>query len=266
MRGEMKHKHSLLVISFIVIMIIFQSSNLILTVKADTQVEVLTHSSYIDGDGWFNIVGEVENVGDQPVEYVEIQATFYNSSNGIIETFFNYTFSELSIILPERKSPFLLTLWDQSLSSNIDHYSLSVTFSATDSMPESLRILSNSSYYDIGGGLNIVGEVENTASEGATYVYVIATCYDEYGTVINLGSNSTTDIEAHQQAPFSITISDNNPESVSYYELTVESFEFAAIPEFNSFISVLFILSLFGLTIYVISRNYSKKSLITNVE
>ena len=254
----MKHKHQFFVISFIVIIIVFQSSNLVLTVKADTQVEVLTHSNYIDNDGWFNIVGEVQNMGDQAVEYVEIQATFYNSSNAIIETFFNYTFSELTIILPERKSPFLLTLWDQALSSNVDHYSLSVTFSATDSMPESLRILSNSSYYDAASGLNIVGEVENTASEGATYVYVIATCYDEYGTVINLGSNSTSDIEANQKAPFSITISDNNPESVSYYELTVESFEFAAIPEFNSFITVILILSLLGLTIYFISRNYCK--------
>lgn len=244
----------------ILLLIIFSSSNLVFQVKADAQVELLTSSSYIDSLGWFNIVGEVQNVGDQAVDFVRIQATFYDSNDTVVETAFTY--SELDVILPGRKSPFDITLWDESQSSKVDHYSLSVTFSTTVSMQQSLRILSHSSYIDVLGWLNIVGEVENIATGGATSVKVIATCYDESGTVINIGFSYTnpSEIEAAQKAPFDIIIYDNNPELVSNYELTVESSEFAEIPEFNACILFLLVLPLFGLIIYFNNRRYCRVS------
>lgn len=247
----MNKKHfSLPVFLSMLLLTIFLSSILVFQVKADAQVELLNSSSYIDSLGWFNVVGEVQNVGDQAVDYVRISATFYDSNDTVVDT--AYTYSTLDVILPNRKSPFDIVLWDQSQSSKVDHYSLSVSFSTTVSMQQSLQILSHSSYIDVLGWLNIVGEVENIATGGATFVKVIATCYDESGTVINVGYSYTnpSEIEASQKAPFDILIIGNNPELVSNYELTVESSEFAEIPEFNACILFLLVLPLFGLIIY----------------
>lgn len=234
------------------LLIIFSSSNLVFPVKADAQVELLTSSIYIDSLGAHHIVGEVQNVGNQAVEYVRISATFYNSSNTVVETAFTY--SDLNVILPNRKSPFDILLIDESQSSKVDHYELSVSFSTTVSKQQSLQILSHSSYIDGLGWFHIVGEVENTATGGATFVKVIATCYDESETVINKGFDYTTDIEGSQKAPFEILIIDNNPELISRYELTVESSEFTEIPEFSSVILFLLILPLLGLIIYSNNR------------
>ncbi len=247
-----KNKFSIPIVLLMLLLIIFSSSNLIFPVKADAQVEVLTHSSYIDSLGWLNVVGEVQNVGDQPVEYVKISATFYDSSNTVVDT--SFTFSDLDVILPNRKSPFDILLFDESQISKVDHYELSVSFSTTVSKQQSLRIISHSSYIDTLGWLNIVGEVENSASGGATYVKVIATCYDESGTVINSGFDITNDIDGGQKAPFEILIISNNPELVSSYELTAESSEFAEIPEVNSLIGFILIFTLLGLIIYFNDR------------
>lgn len=248
-----KSKFSIPVILLILLLTVFSSSNLIFSVKADAQVEILTHSSYIDSLGWLNIVGEVQNVGDQAVKYVKISATFYDSSNTVVETSFDY--SDLDVILSNRKSPFIILLFDESQISKVDHYELSVSFSTAVSKQQSLRIISHSSFIDTLGWLNIVGEVENSASGGATDVKVIATCYDESGTVINSGFDYTDDIDGDQKAPFEILIFDN-PELVLSYELTVESSEFSMIPEFNSLIAFLLIFTLLGLIIYF---NYRKR-------
>ena len=233
------------------LLIIFSSSNLVFPVKADAQVELLTSSSYIDSLGWLHVVGEAQNVGNQAVEYVRISATFYDSSNTVVGTAFTY--SDLNVILPNRKSPFDILLYEESQSSKVDHYELSVSFSTTVSKQQSLQILSYSSYIDSLGWFHIVGEVENTATGGATYVKVIATCY-ESGTVINNGFDYTTDLDRGQKAPFEILIIDNNPELISSYELTVESSEFAEIPEFSSIILFLLIFPLLGLIIYSNNR------------
>lgn len=234
------------------LLIIFSSSNLVFPVKADAQVELLTSSSYIDSLGWLHVVGEAQNVGNQAVEYVRISATFYNSSNTVVETAFTY--SDLNVILPNRKSPFDILLFDESQSSKVDHYELSVSFSTTVSKQQSLQILSHSSYIDSLGWFHIVGEVENTATGGATSVKVIATCYDDSGTTINNGFDYTTDLDEGQKAPFEILITDNNPELISSYELTAESSEFAEIPEFSSIILFLLIFPLLGLIIYSNNR------------
>jgi len=249
-----KNRTSKILIFYIFISILFFSSNFITPVKADAQVEILSHSSYIGSLDFYNVVGEVQNTGDQAVKYVRISATFYDSSDTVVDT--ALTFSTLSTILPGRKSPFTITLWESSQASKVDHYSLSVSFSTTVSVQESLQIVSHSSYIGSFGWLNIVGEIENLATGGTTYVKVIATCYDESGTVINEGLTFTnpSEIEAGQKAPFDITIYDDNLELVTSYELTVESSEFAMIPEFSSYLILLLIFPFSGFVILFYKR------------
>jgi len=245
--------------SFIVVIFfstLMYSINFVSPVNATAQVEILSSSSYIDSLGWYHVVGEVQNVGDQAVEHIQISATFYDSGDIVVDT--DFTFSILSNILPGRKSPFQILVIGQPQVSKIDHYSLSNSFSTTVSIQESLQIVSHSSYFDTLGWFHIVGEIENMATGGATHVQVIATCYDESGIVINGDFTFTnpSDIEASQKAPFEILMVSGNLEQISNYELTVESSEFAEIPEFNSHLILLLILPISGFIISYYHRKF----------
>lgn len=221
---QRKSKSFILLLSFA---FIFNLLIIISPVQADAKVDILSHSSYIDSLGWLNVVGEVQNTGDQSVEHVKITATFYDSSDVVVDT--SFTFADLSTILPGRKSPFNIMLLDESQVSKVDDYVLSVSFSSTVSVQQSLQILSHSSYVDGLGWFNIVGEVENLATGGATHVQVIATCYDSSGTVIDTSFTFTnpSDIESGKKAPFDILILSGPINDIARYELTAESSEFA---------------------------------------
>jgi hypothetical protein len=73
------------------------------------------------------------------------------------------------------------------------------------------------------GWYQIVGEVVNTGSDNTEFVKVIATFYDEGGTVIETDYTYTdpSDLAAGQLAPFEITLADEDiAENVEPVKLT----------------------------------------------
>lgn len=69
---------------------------------------ILSSTDRVDDIGYWHIVGEVENTGDRPSEFVKIVATIYDESSQVVEVAFTY--SELDTISPGSKSPFEVTL------------------------------------------------------------------------------------------------------------------------------------------------------------
>jgi len=207
--------------------------SLMFSVNATGQVNILTHSGWLDGLGYYHVVGEVQNVGSSTVDFVQVTATFYNSSNTVIAV--DYTYTTLSVILPGRKSPFEIILTDTTQSAKVYTYSLGVTYSATSSIPMELEMLSNSSYVDGIGDLHVVGNIKNVGSENSTFTQVIATFYNSTGTVVATAytySNPDT-ITPSQTAPFEIILDyTNRVPLVASYALTAESAEYAFVPEF----------------------------------
>ena len=223
-------------------------------VQAAPQIEIVTsHTSFIDSIGYFNIVGEVHNVGDQAANYVEISATLYNSGNEVISTLSNYAAS--AVLLPDRKSPFRIEFVDITQSALVDHYSLNVEFIPTDSIPEQLEITSHNSSI-VAGTFEILGEIENTGDSTATYVTVFVTCYDESGNVIQVGGAYTNpvDIGVNQKGPFRIWVDYENTDLINSYILTVESENYAMIPEFNSYFLTILAVSLISISLFVYKR------------
>ena len=250
---KMKISKSILTISIflgaIVTSICFASP-----VKAVADVDILSHTGYLDSLGYYHVVGEVQNVGDQTVNFIKIIATFYDSSHVVIAPDFTYT--ELHVLLVGRKSPFDLFLFDTTQSAQVDHYSLSVTFSATSPLPIGLEILSNSSYIDGIGWMHIVGEIKNMGSVKATYVKVIATYYNETGGVVDaeFTFSDPSDIDPNQTAPFDIILTSVRVPYVDKYELTAESTQYALVPEFPTWTSILIILTVLTVVISVYKR------------
>lgn len=219
-------------------------------VHAATNVSILSHTGYLDSLGYYHVIGEVQNTGDQAVNFVKITATFYDSNDVVVATEFTYTM--VDVILPNRKSPFDIILADAVQSAKVDHYSLTVTFSAASPKPLGLEILSHSSYIDSIGWMHVVGEIKNIGTETANYVKVIATFYDEAGKVVaaEFTFSDPSDIEPGQKAPFEILLSDERASYAASYELTAESTQYAIVPEFHSVIALL-LLTIISITVLV---------------
>jgi len=216
------------------------------------QANILTHSGWIDSIGYYHISGEAENVGDSALKFVKITATFYDSSESVVATSFTYT--SLKVLLPGRKSPFEVLLVYTTQAAKVHHYSLSTEYSITSPIPTSLEILSHNSFVDIINYKHVVGEVRNIAGSTATYVKVAVTFYDSAGHVVatSFTFSSPSDIDAGQKAPFEVLlVYTNRVALIDSYSLTVESDQFALVPEFSSFLipSLFIIATLLAVTI-----------------
>ncbi|MEM2242510.1 MAG: FxLYD domain-containing protein [Candidatus Bathyarchaeia archaeon] len=225
--------------------------------KASGTVVVLpNHTGWRDALGYYRVSGEVENAGDGAVKDVWITATFYDAGGNMIGTANEHAY--LKVLLPGRKSPFEVLL-TTAAASQVHHYSLSVTATDTDPIPEGLEILSSNSYIEsISGNLVVSGIIKNVASETAHTVKVIAAFYNESGYVVAtvcsyLGSQ---DLGPNETTSFNVMLDWNTYRVglVSTYSLTAESLEYALVPEFPS----IMVLSAF-LVASLLTAAYTKK-------
>jgi hypothetical protein len=74
-----------------------------------------------------HIVGEVINESFQPIRFVEITATFYDSNNRVIGT--DFTFTNPSTLQPGQRAPFDITASERTMPTYlISSYTLSADF------------------------------------------------------------------------------------------------------------------------------------------
>jgi hypothetical protein len=89
---------------------------------------ILSHSSYVSSTGNMHIVGEVINESFQPIRFVEITATFYDSNNRVIGT--DFTFTNPSTLQPGQIAPFDMIIIEGSIPTYLmAYYTLSVDYS-----------------------------------------------------------------------------------------------------------------------------------------
>jgi hypothetical protein len=237
-------------------MVVIISISIFPSVKAEDVIIHDNYSSYITSTGSLHVVGEVQNMGDKPVEFVRITATFYDANSTVIAT--DFTYSALDIIPQGVKSPFEIILLDENQVSKVHNYSLVVTDyeQTSDALDRTLLILSNSSYLSASNRLNIVGEVKNNGTVESTFTKVVVTCYDQNGKVVvsDFSYCDPDTISEGEKAPFHILVIDANQSmKVASYELQAQSNEAVLIPEFPLISIVLFIV--FMATLAIIQRN-----------
>jgi len=197
--------------------------------KCDSVV-VLSSSSFTDSIGDYHVVGEVQNLGSGTVDYVQITATFYDSNNKVVDT--DFTYSSLSYMQPNDKSPFDIIDIHPTIVPTIDHYNLQVSLMQSGSIQQGLQILSNSSYTDSIGYLHVVGEIQNQGAATSSYNKISATFYDSSGKVVDtdFAFTNPTDVAAGGKAPFEIILIDSSRvPMVASYSLMVQSNTYAQI-------------------------------------
>ena len=252
-----------MVVSFILIATF--SISFIGSVLAAPEIVIVSHTSYIDSF-WdsHTIIGEIQNIGDQPATNVDITATYYNADNEVISDL-GGPIVELNVLLPGRKSPF----GSSDLSTDpqlIDHYSLNVSFTPCDPIPEKLEIISHNSTIDpYDEYLHIIGEVQNSGDLQDPSVHVVATCYNEAGTVVAFSADYVRTV--NQKADFDIIIESELPDPITSYTLTAATDDYAAIaeiyethviPEFSSFILIILTVTMVSIASLLYKRKIIK--------
>lgn len=195
-------------------------------------IEILSHMGYLDSVGYYHIVGEVHNTGQQAVTSVKITAAYYNITSALITTRFEFTY--LDILLSDRKSPFEITLTNYLDSAKVDHYTLDVTFSVTAAILKRLKILEHSSFIDETQSLHIVGSIQNTGNSNATNAKVIATYYNMAGQAVAaslkyLDPERLLPLAPGETETFELILGEERASLVKSYELAAESNQYASI-------------------------------------
>jgi hypothetical protein len=226
----------LVIIILIFLSVVILLSNSGLPVQAVGQVRVLNDQGLVDESCAYHILGEVENAGDTPVTAVNITATGYSQLGEVLAN--SSTIADLIVIMPNEKSPFDVVLTYFLTENDVANYSLSISYSAANSVSRTLRILSNASYTDSSGILYVDGSVTNVGTGVAANVRVIATFYDSDGHVVwvNEEYSEPHDVLSGANASFEVLVPDYSVVPlVTSYALTPESFQQPIVPESSYF-------------------------------
>jgi hypothetical protein len=92
---------------------------------------VILLSQRYNGEEFSNeIVGEVENNGTEPVEYVKVAVTFYDGSGNVVGT--ENTYADPSDLAPDMKSPFKILISNDSVIEVIETYDFTILWDNAD--------------------------------------------------------------------------------------------------------------------------------------
>ncbi|MEM2902770.1 MAG: FxLYD domain-containing protein [Candidatus Bathyarchaeia archaeon] len=206
------------------------------TIIADTalaeEVEVVSHSSYLDPFGNFHIVGEVENKGAFSLSSFKVTATFFDASGVTLDQDFAYLM--LDILPPGYKAPFHIMYTKPQKAAKIASYALTLNYTQTSKLPPvKLQFESQESFVDEAGWMRIRGLVKNMGEE-TRFVKIIATCYNESGAVVNVDYSYTDprDLSPGQTASFEITIP-YRANLIKSFALLADSENYVSIDEFQ---------------------------------
>jgi hypothetical protein len=218
---------SLIVLCLIIILAVASMGNF-KGACASSGLIILSHQKYLDSYGFLHIVGEVQNSGTDVLTNVNIIATFYDSNGTTISTQYDWTHPELDPIGVSEKSPFQWYIYNYEDSRNVDHYSLTVSFSKGVEHERLFRIVSNSSFVDDNGFLHIVGEMQNIGKQREEPEEIIATLYDSAGNVALVAYDfpSASAVDVGQKVPFDILATEASERAriplVASYTLTIQ--------------------------------------------
>jgi hypothetical protein len=91
---------------------------------------ILLSQKYNEEEFSNEIVGEVENNGTEPVEYVRVAVTFYYDNGNIVGT--ENTYADPSDLAPGMKSPFKILISNDSVIEVIETYEFSISWDNAD--------------------------------------------------------------------------------------------------------------------------------------
>jgi len=198
-------------------------------------VSIRSHSHFVDLDGTFHVVGEVQNTSVIPVSHISITGVFYSNISDFLAIKRGY--SPVDLLRPGERSPFEIVIKDVGVSDKIANYTLTATYANSTQAglnlkPAYLGINITRQFADSKTGLyHMEGKVFNYAGSIAHFVQVIATYYDINNKIIYLSQKY---ISSHQSSDtnidFEIVFAPANASRIASVYAIVQSDEFSMVP------------------------------------
>ncbi len=189
--------------AFFIVSLIFLSFTFIPNVSSQPEnVEILNYSWYILEQGAVVIVGEVQNIGPNNLEYIRLQAVVYTKDGEPQAVGYRAAYSEQ--IQPQQKAPFQIYIFSETsntgdlswVSIGIDHVSFLVVEAdvTEDYQYQDLEITASTNNIASDGSFMVSGSLRNTGDRIAGRPWVVATFYNATGHVIATGFSKYLDV------------------------------------------------------------------------
>jgi hypothetical protein len=159
-------------------------------------IKILSYSWYVDSIGFFDVVGEIQNVGSSTIEAVVLGGIIY-TTDGVEQGRSNPTLVYVNCLIPQQKASFFMEFNpQQTVTGDLSWLSIGVDridFTVLDANVTSnyrypdVTIKSSSGAADENGTYWVGGTVQNSGSQTATNIRVIGTFYNTSGTVVAVG-------------------------------------------------------------------------------
>ena len=171
--------------------------------SAATNVKVVSYSYYFDTTGFLVVVGEVQNVGTDPVSSVTLSGIATSSDGAEVTSDINALVVDL---LPGQKAPFYWNFYDTTGTGTWNHpdvtsLNIAVVQASTTTSYQYPDMKITGDHSSIGtnrgtsaddpnadyGAYWVTGTLQNTGSQTATNVRLIATYYNASGAAVAVG-------------------------------------------------------------------------------
>ena len=97
-------------------------------------LQILSNNSHIDTYGWLHVVGEIKNIATGPANFVEVIATFYDSTGKVVAS--DFTYSNPSDLNGSQTASFELILMAEERVPLIASYALTADSQQFSMVPE----------------------------------------------------------------------------------------------------------------------------------
>jgi hypothetical protein len=204
--------------------------------QTEQNVKILNYSYYFDTDGYLEVVGQVQNVGSNTLDPVYLTGSVLSASGTDLSD--SYCTLLVADLIPQEIAPFNMEFmplnWGpldiSSIVINVGQANVTSSYQYTD-----LKITSSSATIGTSGNLSgaylVNGVIQNTGSQTAQNVSMVATFYNTSGTVIAIGYNTvflTYSLAPSATIPFQVPAYDLNQsavpasEKISSYSLLIQ--------------------------------------------
>jgi hypothetical protein len=204
-------------------------------------IKILSYNYYIDSAGFFDVVGEVKNMGSTTLTSVIIAGSVYSEGMEVGDTYAPIGVEPMVVnyLLPQQQAPFYMTFYAPNSQVTSQTSWSSIAISNVYLSVAHAAVTSNYTYPDldvtgvttsIGTGSNagayfVNGYVQNTGAQTAQNVTVLGTFYDSKGDTVGVGnSNTTASLSPSAKAPFILPAWDINDSELGPYKITSYSF------------------------------------------
>lgn len=192
-------------------------------------IKVVNYSYYVGPSGILEVTGEIQNVGVNTIDSVILRGSVINE-NGV-DVSDSGSKAWVAYIVPQQKAPFIMEFappqdtgqWQPGDIANVQLSVVQANATSAYQYPD-LKITSSTPSIgtsgDYNGAYGVSGEIQNTGSQTATNLTVVAAFYNSTGSVVGVGYTAyltPSNLAPSEKTSFQIYALDLNQSEVPPY-------------------------------------------------